>query len=146
MTRLAGYVDVGPGRSIVVTCKIEVLLEVGRVAAGAHIVPGLVPPRPMHWIGGRQFPIRVELEPALTTVFPPAAVPGDTQRLKPAAGKADQVLLQGINPESEGNLIVVWLSVSAFRSHHEGLAGAAEAGYDPVLRLVCVVERTNYRV
>ena len=100
----------------------------------------------MHRIAGRQFPIRVELEPALTTVFPLAAVPGDTQRLKPAAGEADQVLLQGIDPESVGNLIVVRFSVSAFRSHHEGFTRAAEAGYDPVLRLVRAVEHTKHRV
>ncbi len=70
-----------------VTLKIVVLLEVGRVAARAHVVPGLVPPRPMHRIAGSQFPIRIQLEPALTPIFPRAAVPGDAQRLKPAAGK-----------------------------------------------------------
>ena len=43
--------------------------------------------------------VRIEMEPALAALLLWAAVPGDRQRLQPAVGKLDQILLQRVEAE-----------------------------------------------
>ena len=73
---LAAYVDFGPGGVKRVARQVVVLLQVRRVAVGAHVVPVLLAAGPVQWIVGRDFFVGVEVEPAF--VF---RVPGDRQRL-----------------------------------------------------------------
>ncbi len=96
---LAGHVHVGPGRGVAVGGQIIVFLQARRVAVGAHVVPGLVAPGPVQPVARSQCLIGIEVEPALAAPILGPAVPGDAERLQPAAGERDQILLKGIDAE-----------------------------------------------
>jgi hypothetical protein len=61
-------------------------------------------------------------KPALAALPFRTAVPGDAERLIPAAGKGDPVLLQRIDPEGVSNLVVVKSPVGALGTDHELVA------------------------
>src|SRR4051794_12809453 len=84
------------------------------MAVGAHIVPGEIHSRPMQRIGRGELFIRVERKPAPAACFLWAAVPGKGRYLIAPAGKRNEILLQRIDPERIGNLVVVRFAVGAF--------------------------------
>src|SRR6266853_6342294 len=94
VTGLAGHVDVGPARRIGVGGEIVVLLQIGRMAIGALVIPGLVAAGPVQPIARRQFAVRIEVEPVLSALLFRATIPGDAERLITTPGKGNQVLLQ----------------------------------------------------
>src|SRR6266481_188984 len=106
---LAADVELAPGRVVPVGLRVVALLEVRRVAFGAHQVPVLVAPRPVQRIVGRDLLARVEREPVL-----PAGIPRDGQALQPPAGELDQVLLERRHAEGVLDLEVGRLAVRAF--------------------------------
>src|SRR5262249_60658398 len=95
---LARHGDLGPLRRVAVLRRLVALPEIRRVALRALVVPGLVASGPVEWVPGRE-PLRVEREPALAARVPGASVPGQAQRLEPALGKGDEVLLKRPHPE-----------------------------------------------
>src|SRR5689334_3584902 len=100
------------------------------MAVGAHIVPGLIPPRPMQPVARLELLIGIEVEPALAALILASAVPCDAERLVPAAGHGDQILLQRVYAEGVRNLIVVQSPVRTVGAHHELFARARECGRD----------------
>ena len=96
---LAADADLGPGRGEAVLRRIVVLAHAGRVALGAHEVPVLVELRPVQDVVVADLLVRIEVEPALAALVLRPAVPGDRERLQPAVGKFDQILLQRIEAE-----------------------------------------------
>jgi hypothetical protein len=65
------------------------------------------------------------VEPALAALLFRAAVPGE-----PSAGHGDQVLLQRINPEGVGDLVIVQPAVGTGCMHHKLVTLAGESGRD----------------
>ena len=96
---LAADADVRPGGPVGVGLHVEVLPEVGGVARRAHPVPVLRRVGPVQPVLRVDRLVRVEVIPA-----PGVHVPGDRQALQPAAGKRDQVLLEGVPAEGVGDL------------------------------------------
>ena len=73
----------------------------------------------------------IEVEPALPALLFRAAVPGDPERLQAPAGKRDQVLLQRINAESVGDLVIVQPAIGTLSTHHKFVTLAEEGGRNP---------------
>jgi len=69
---------------------------------------------------------RIEVEPALAARGLRPRVPGDRERLQPAVGKLDQVLLQRIDAEGVLDLEVGELSVPPVRASEEPAVAAEE--------------------
>src|SRR5215470_2033192 len=99
VARLAANTDLGKRRGISVVDGIIVLADARRVALGARVVPILIQLRPVQNVVVLDLLVRVEVKPALAALLLWAAVPGDRQRLQPAIGKLNQILLQWIDPE-----------------------------------------------
>src|SRR5215831_8359505 len=131
VARLAGHMDIGPAGRVTIGGEVVVLLQIGGVATGALVIPGLVAPGPMQPIAGRQFPVGIEVEPALAALVLRPAVPGSAERLQPAARHRDQVLLQRIDAEGVGDRIFVQGAVGAVGADPEFVAIAKERGGDP---------------
>jgi hypothetical protein len=74
--------------------------------------------------------VGVHVIPALAAGCGRAAVPGDAERLQPAVGKFDQVLLQRIDAEGVGDAIVVQRAVGAVGADEEVVAAAEEGRGD----------------
>jgi hypothetical protein len=91
------------------------------MAVGALVVPGLVTSRPVQAVAGGQFLIRIEMNPTLGALFLRSRVPGDAERLQPATGHGDQVLLQRIDAERVGDLVLVESAVRPVGSDQEFL-------------------------
>src|SRR5690606_23579970 len=89
VARLARDVDVAPGGAVGLRGEVERLLQPGRVAGGAHVVPVHPPARPVDEVAGRDAGVRVKRIPALTL-----GVPGDGEGLEAPAGEGDEVLLE----------------------------------------------------
>ena len=119
MARLAGDIEFRPRRLIPVAVQSVMLLEIGGVALGALVVPGLVDTRPVERIAGRQPLLRIEMEPALPTLVLRPAIPGDAQRLIAPAGKGNKVLLERCYTKGVGDFVVVELPVRPVRAHEE---------------------------
>ena len=91
---LARDVDLLPCRLVAGGGGVVALDQLGRVALGALQVPVLVQASPVQRVLGVDLLLGVEVEPALPARGLGPAVPGDGERLQPATGKRDQVLLQ----------------------------------------------------
>src|SRR6266446_941712 len=76
MASLARDIQLRPCRMIAVGRRIEVPLQVCRMAVGAHEVPGLVHPRPVQRVAGGNRLLGIEMKPALPTRRQRTAVPG----------------------------------------------------------------------
>jgi hypothetical protein len=83
-------------------------LKIRRVTFGAVGIPGLVRTGPVQRIARGIVLIGIEVEPAFLQ-----RVPGDAQRLEPAAWKLDQILLQRLDAECIGDLEIRVLTVFA---------------------------------
>ena len=103
---LAGDVDLGPARPVAVARRLVVLAQVGRVALGAGVVPGLVAAGPVDRLAGVDVLARVEVEPALPALLLRPRVPGDAERLQAPVREGDQVLLQRVDAERVADLEV----------------------------------------
>src|SRR5690348_8383909 len=97
------------------------------MAVGALIIPGLVAPGPVQPVASRQFLVGVEVEPALAALLFRAAVPGVAERLIAPPWKGDQVLLQRVDPEGVGDLVVVESAVRPLGVDHELVAPARKS-------------------
>ena len=144
VARLAGNVDIGPARRVGIGGEVVVLLQIGRVAIGALVIPGLVAPGPVQRVAGFEFLIGVEMEPALAALVFRPAVPGDPERLQPSARHRDQVLLQRIDPERVGDWIFMQSAVGAVGADHELVAVAEEGGCDPEMLQLRASEITKH--
>ena len=96
MAGLAADADLGPAGGEAVGRRVVILAHAGRVALGAHEVPVLIELGPMQHVVVTDLLVGIEVEPALAALVLRAAVPGDRQRLQPAVGKLDEILLQRI--------------------------------------------------
>src|SRR5208283_4916864 len=94
VARFAGDIDLRPRGRIAVLGEIVILAQIGGVAIGAHVVPGLVAPRPMQRIGARYLLAGIKMEPALALVLLALRIPGQNERLYSTVGKRNQILLQ----------------------------------------------------
>ena len=145
MARLARDVEIGPAGRIGIGGEVVVLLQIGGMATGALVVPGLVAAGPVQWVTGLDLLSWVEVEPALAALLFRPAVPGDAERLQPLTGKSDQVLLQRIDAESVGDRIVVQCAIGAAGADHELVAIAEEDSRDPKMVERRVGEVTEHR-
>ena len=95
------------------------------MAVGAAGVPVLTPRRPVERIAGRDGFVRVQMEP-----FALGGVPGDSERLQPAPGKRDQVLLERLDTERVADLEVLERPIRAVGVDVEPCVPAEESGLD----------------
>ena len=93
VTRFAADVDLGESRVIAVGRQIKILLQIGRVAIGAHGVPVLRDAGPVQRIARLETFV---LDVGRSHIEPLAfyRVPRDSQHLHPAIGKLNHILLQ----------------------------------------------------
>ena len=131
---LARDIDLGERRRVRVRGGVIALLHVRRVAVGAHEVPVLVRAGPVEDVVVRHVLVRVEMEPALAALGPRPRVPDDVQRLHAPLRKADQILLEGVDAERPGDLVVVERSVGAVRPHEVLPVLLREGRRDAVVR------------
>ena len=90
---LAAHVDLRKRGRIAIVCRIIILAHAGRMALRAHKIPILVQLGPVQNIVVLDLLVRVEMEPAVTSLLFRPAVPGDRKRLNASIWKLDQVLL-----------------------------------------------------
>ena len=127
---LAGDVDFRPGRVEGIAPGVVILAQVGGVAVRALVVPVLVDAGPVQRIARADVLAGVEVKPALAACVRRTGIPGDGQRLQPAARKLDQVLLQRIDAEGVADPEVLQRAVRAVGPDLECLAVTKEAGLD----------------
>ncbi len=94
------------------------------------LAPGLVDPGPVQRLARPELLAGVEVEPALPARLLRPRVPGDPQRLHSPVGKGDQVLLQRVDAEDEGDLEVGEPAVRAVGVDEEPAVAAKEAAGD----------------
>ena len=117
---VAGFardVDFRPGRGIAVLGQIVILLQIGRVTLGAHVVPCLVPPRPVKRIGVRHLLVWIKMKPLLAALLSAARIPGESKTLKAAVWKRHKVLLQGVDAECVRDGKIIELAVGPVRAN-----------------------------
>src|SRR5262249_20437166 len=117
----------------------------GRVAPGAHEVPVLVQLGPMQDVVVLNLLVRIEVKPPLPALLLRSAVPGDRQRLQPAVGKFDEVLLQRLDAEGVLYLERGELAVRAIGLDEKLSVLAEEAGVHPVIVESRIVEIAEHR-
>ena len=110
------------------------------MALGAHVVPVLVPAGPVQDVVGRDPLVRVEMEPALSSLLGGPTVPAGAQGLIPASGKRDEILLQRKGAEGVRDLVVGRLAVRSFGPHEELAVALEERGSDPEVRQLLSIE------
>ncbi len=145
VARLARHVDVGPCRPIPVARREVVLVQIRRVALGAHEVPVLIYARPMQDVVVADRLIGMKVEPALAASRALPRIPRDRQCLKAPTREGDQVLLKGIDAEGVGDLEIRHLSVMPLGVHEELSVTAEEARGDAIGNAGRIVEITEDR-
>ncbi len=140
VARLAAHVDLRPRGRVRLRLEVVALYQVGRMALGAHAVPVLGALRPVQPVVGRDLLAGVEIEP-----LPALDVPGDRQRLEPAAGKRDQITLQRLVPERVRDLELGRLAVRALGIDVVAAVATVEAGRDVAVLEDRVVEIAQNR-
>ena len=103
------------------------------MAFGTLQRPVLVAPGPVQRIRVVDLLARLQMEPALAALILRPRIPGDRQRLVTSAGEGDQVLLQRVDAEGVGDLVVGELAVGAVGADHELVAAFEEAGFDALV-------------
>src|SRR5262249_51418557 len=137
---LAADADLGPGGGEAVVRGVVVLAHPGRVALRAHEIPVLVQLGPMQNIIMLDHLVRLEMEPGLAAFLLRPAVPGDRQRLQPAVGEFDEILLQRIDAEGVFHLERGELALRAVGLDEKFSALAEEAGAHAVIVEARIVE------
>ena len=82
--------------------------------------------------------------PLAALVFRPA-VPGDAERLVAAAWHGYQILLQRLDAERIGDLVIMQRAVGTVDPHHELVAPTEECGDDAETIELCVREIAEHR-
>ena len=103
---LAIHIDAGVTRIESIFFRRVIFLQISGVALGAGAVPTLKGTGPVEWVRVIDGVVGVEMEPALTPFCPGPRVPGRAQRLESSIRKLHQILLEGLDPEGVGNLIL----------------------------------------
>ena len=145
VTGLAADADFRPGRGEAIVLRIVVLAHAGRVALGAHEIPVLIELGPMQDVVVLDLFVRVEMKPALAALVLRPAIPGDRQRLQPAVGKFDQILLQRIEAERVFDLEGRKLAVGPVGLDQEFSVLAKEARSHAVIVEARIVEIAEHR-
>ncbi len=140
VARFARHVDLRPRRGETVGGRGVVLVDVGRVALGAHVVPVLVRPGPVQDVVVGDVLVRIQVKPALAALVLRAGVPADVERLHAAVGKGDQVLLQRVDAEGVGDAVLVQRPVRAVGAHVVAVVFLEEGRGDGVVGEGGVVE------
>ena len=143
---LAGHGQLGPGRGVAVRGLVVPFPEIRRVALGALEVPRLLTARPVKRVRGAQRHVRVEMEPPLPALGARPRVPGQPERLEPAAGQRHEVLLQGVDAEGVGDLELGGLAVGAVGPNEELAVAAEERRRDAPVRDARLVEVAEDRL
>ena len=129
----AGDVDFAVGGLVGIAGGVVALPQVGRMALGALQRPVLVATGPVQRILVVDLLAGLQMEPALAALILRPRIPGDRQRLIAAAGEGNQVLLQRIETEGVGDLVIGELAVRPVGAHHELVAAREEGGLDAVV-------------
>src|SRR5262249_43304667 len=145
VTRLAADADLGKRCGIPVVHGVIVLANASRVALRAHVVPVLVQLGPMQDVVVLDHLVGVEMKPALAALLLWAAVPGDRQRLQPAIGKFNQILLERIDAEGVFDLVGVERAIRPVGLDEEFSVLAEEARSHVVVVEACVIEVAENR-
>jgi len=114
------------------------------VTFGTHVVPVLVWARPVKDVVVCDFFVRVEVKPALATFAFRTAIPGNTEGLKAAAWKLDEVLLEWIDPEYVLYFIIVELAVRAVCADHEFAVTSIKPRFETIIGELFIVEITQH--
>ena len=145
MTRLAADADLREARGEAVGRRVVILAHAGRMALRAHEIPVLVQLGPVQHVVVLDLLVRIEMEPALAALVLRPAVPGDRQRLQPAVGKLDQILLQRIDAERVLDLKRGELAVGPIGLDEELSILAEEARSHAVMIEARIVEIAEHR-
>src|SRR5262249_43796618 len=140
---LAADADLRPGGGEAVGRRIVIFARAGRMALGAHEVPVLIQPGPVQHVVVLDLLVGIEVEPALPALLLRSRVPGDRERLQPAVGERDQILLQRVDPEGVFDLEGRGLAVGTVGLDHKFAVPPEEARADAVVveaRLVEIAE------
>ena len=140
VTLLAGHRELGPRGGVAVRGEVVALLEIGRVALGALVVPRLLAARPVERVRRAQRHVGIEMKPSLPALRAGPRVPGQAERLEPAVGERDEVLLQGVDTERVRDLELARLAVRALGADEELAVPAEERGGDAPVRDAGLVE------
>ena len=134
MAAFAADVAFGPGAAVGARDDIEFLLEVGRMAFGAHEVPVVLAARPVQRVAGLDVLPGMQVEPALAALVERARVPGHGQSLHAFVGHRDQELLQRIDAQGVSHLEFLFASVATLSLDVELAVALPEPRGDAGLR------------
>jgi hypothetical protein len=137
---LAGDVDFLPASLVAIFFGEVILLQVRRVAIGAHVVPVLIRPGPVKNVTVGNRVVWVEVEPTLAAFALGPIVPAHAQGLKAPARKFDQVLLERIEAEHIRDLVIVEFAVGPIRTHEKLSIAPKKTGGDAEMRELGVIE------
>ena len=137
---LAADADLAPPGRVNVPGRVVVLLQIGRMAPGALVIPVLIDARPMQGVARRELAAGVKIEPSLAALLFGPRIPGDPEGLQPPARQFDQILLERIKPESEFDLEIGELAVRPVGSNEIFAVAFEERGFDIALAEAGVVE------
>ena len=153
MAGLAAHIDLRKRRVIRPRLDIVVLLQIGRVAVGTHVIPALRDAGPMHGIVGTE-PLR-RVGRRTVDPFLLQRVPRNPQDLESGnlglrhVGRPielNHVLLQRSDAERVLDLEVRHLPVGSLGVNHEPLAVAIHAGREAIAGEFHIVEITQHGV
>jgi hypothetical protein len=119
VARLAGDVDLRPGRLVAVPSEVVALRDVRRVALGAHRVPAAGGTGPVQHVARRDGFFGMEVEPALTALAGGPRVPGDAESLQAPPGERNQVLLERLDAEGVRDLELAPLALGVRCAHEQ---------------------------
>ena len=119
---LAADADLRPRRMEGIGARVEVLQHVRRVAVRALVIPVLVDAGPVQPVARLDGLPRIKMKPALAALPLGARIPGDRQRLQPAARHGDQVLLERFDAEGVQDPVIVQPPIRAVGRYVEFVA------------------------
>jgi hypothetical protein len=159
VARLTGHVQITPGRREALGVGVVALAQTRRVAGRAHVVPVLGRPGPVQLVGVRDRLVGVEVVPALATGRFGPRVPRDAEYLEstrpvPIGREGgsrcvvdpQQVLLQGVEAERIGDLVLANPAVRSVGVNDERVATALEARGHAVMCKAGAVEIAEHRL
>src|SRR5450759_2683866 len=96
------------------------------MAIRALVVPSLVAASPMQQRPRLEFLVRVKVKPTLATLGFRSRIPGKPKHLVAAVGKSNQILLQRIDAERVGNLVIMQFSLGTVGAHNKFVTNTRE--------------------
>jgi hypothetical protein len=141
----AGDVDFAESGLVGIAGRVIALAQIGRVALSALQRPVLVEAGPVQGVlGDRPSGSGRGGTSAGRPRSSGSRIPGNRQRLVAPAGEGNQILLQRVEAEGVGDLVVRKLAVGAVGADHELVATLEEGGLDAVLPELDVGEVTEH--